>query len=914
MDGSDPDLARFDENPAEQEGGEEEDMDNDVTDSHDLATTQDVDGGPLQIEVEDTVTDMNGEEEEGVSETPYKIPEGLLEMVPEGMLQSETMQKIVQMQLDIIREDYERVEEFESTYTEQVVETTMGTTADRSTKGGSKDEPTKPAEKSAETAKKEPEPKAAEPPKKEPQKKETEQSKKEPSKENPEKKVPPKKESENKPAEVKKEQPGQKDAAPKANPATTPVKKDAKEEEKADAGRLGTGTSSEEVLGAAAKKFGAKAEPAKKDEKPLGAAKSPGIKKAPAGAKPGEEFHFETSKEALTEAERQKKKQKELEEMLKKALEEARLAEEEARRLAELEARRKREEEERKRREEEERKRREEEERRKREEAERKRKEEEERKRREAEEKKRREEEERRRKEEEERKRREEEERKRREEEERKRREEEEARRKKEEEEARRRREEEMKKKAEEEAKRKSQLADPSQRWQRLRDEKLGTDSSTDPRLQRVRMREEAADESRRRTRSEDEAVVHATEQARRAAKLAARKTARERRARMPGRQPLVRSITNVPANEKVAREYLNYLLEDLNRRAPHQRIRAGAAMYEKDESRQYIPPALKSKDEFKRLNAKCKNEDSVDILLDDAIVDDVERKHRSSVIDRVLDFLKTHMPVPATEIILGGSIGQGTAAPSYAAVQIVVLSDDFPKGGHEMWLPSAVVAYRKILEKAALEEGQLPDLTFVGHSQTTLQFMVEDVDVDMYFTHEWGDTEHDYDHLYREAMMIRETKARNCYAISAVRRQNAWVAGLPEVVKDVVRMVKNWRNCVDWGEKKKRPNSYLLTLMVHKAYEEACRFTEDVNEAPMEEDILKEFINLSQKLDRAIGRVTWNDYYDPELYRVEHISRLPVVQDPAMPAFNVGETMESWNMMRHEAWIWGQSLGILKL
>ncbi|XP_019633309.1 PREDICTED: trichohyalin-like isoform X4 [Branchiostoma belcheri] len=810
IDGSDPDLARFDENPAEQEGGEEEDMDNDVTDSHDLATTQDFDGGPLEIEVEDTVTDMNGEEEEGVSETPYKIPEGLLEMVPEGMLQSETMQKIVQMQLDIIREDYERVEEFESTYTEQVVETTMGTTT--------------------------------------------------------------------------------------------------------DAGRLGTGTSSEEVLGAAAKKFGAKAEPAKKDEKPLGAAKSPGIKKAPAGAKPGEEFHFETSKEALTEAERQKKKQKELEEMLKKALEEARLAEEEARRLAELEARRKREEEERKRREEEERKRREEEERRKREEAERKRKEEEERKRREAEEKKRREEEERRRKEEEERKRREEEERKRREEEERKRREEEEARRKKEEEEARRRREEEMKKKAEEEAKRKSQLADPSQRWQRLRDEKLGVDSSTDPRLQRVRMREEAADESRRRTRSEDEAVVHATEQARRAAKLAARKTARERRARMPGRQPLVRSITNVPANEKVAREYLNYLLEDLNRRAPHQRIRAGAAMYEKDESRQYIPPALKSKDEFKRLNAKCKNEDSVDILLDDAIVDDVERKHRSSVIDRVLDFLKTHMPVPATEIILGGSIGQGTAAPSYAAVQIVVLSDDFPKGGHEMWLPSAVVAYRKILEKAALEEGQLPDLTFVGHSQTTLQFMVEDVDVDMYFTHEWGDTEHDYDHLYREAMMIRETKARNCYAISAVRRQNAWVAGLPEVVKDVVRMVKNWRNCVDWGEKKKRPNSYLLTLMVHKAYEEACRFTEDVNEAPMEEDILKEFINLSQKLDRAIGRVTWNDYYDPELYRVEHISRLPVVQDPAMPAFNVGETMESWNMMRHEAWIWGQSLGILKL
>ncbi|XP_066284344.1 axoneme-associated protein mst101(2)-like isoform X2 [Branchiostoma lanceolatum] len=822
-------------------------------------------------------------------------------MVPEGMLQSEgmseTMQKIVQMQLDIIREDYERVEEYESTYEEKMSMSTLESTADKSTKDGSKDVPTKTVEESVEVAKKETE--AAEP-----AKKETEQSKKEPdtkapepSQKEPEKKVPEpsKKEPEKKAADVADKEPEKKETGSKASPAT-PVDSDTKDEK---------------VLGAAAKKFGAKAEPAKKDEKPSGAKSGLGLKKGPAGAKPGEEFHFETSKEALTEAEKQKKKQKELEEMLKKALEEARIAEEEARRLAELEARRKREEEERKRREEEERKRKEEEERKKREEAERKRKEEEERKRREEEERKRREEEERRRKEEEERKKREEEERKRREEEERKRREEEEARRKKEEEEARRRREEEMKRKAEEEAKRKSQLADPSQRWQRLRDEKLGTDSAsgTDPRLQRVRMREEA---SRRRT--EDEQVTHATEQASRAAKLAARKTARERRARMPGRQPLVRSITNVAANEKVAREYLNYLLEDLNRRAPHQRIRAGAAMYDKDESRQYIPPALKTKDEFKRLNAKCKNEDSVDILLDDAIVDDVERKHRSSVIDRVLDFLKTHMPVPATEIILGGSIGQGTAAPSYAAVQIVILSDDFPKGGHEMWLPSAVVAYRKILEKAALEEGQLPDLTFVGHSQTTLQFMVEDVDVDMYFTREWGDTDHDYDHLYREAMMIRDTKARNCYAISAVRRQNAWVAGLPELVKDVVRMVKNWRNCVDWGEKKKRPNSYLLTLMVHKAYEEACRFTESIGDTPLEEDILREFINMTQKLDRAIGRVTWNDYYDPELYRVEHISRLPVVQDPAMPAFNVGETMESWNMMRHEAWIWGQSLGILKL
>ncbi|XP_078595199.1 uncharacterized protein LOC144872674 isoform X4 [Branchiostoma floridae x Branchiostoma japonicum] len=873
IDGLDPDLAGFDEKS--KEGGE----------------------GANEFEEEDV-------EEEEVSETPYMIPEGLHDMIPEGMIESETMQKVVQMQLDIIREDYERVEEYESTYEERVATVVLGTTADKSTKGGSKEDPTKPVEKSVEAAKKEADTESTEPAVKETEKKETEPSKKgpetkatEPSKKEPEKKVP----------EPSKKEPENKDAGPKANPAA-PVDGDAKKEEKADAEKS-TGTS-EEVLGAAAKKFGAKAEPAKKDEKPKS---SLGLKKAPAGAKPGEEFHFETSKEALTEAEKQKKKQKELEEMLKKALEEARLAEEEARRLAELEARRKREEEERKRREEEERKRREEEERRKKEEAERKRKEEEERKRREEEERKRREEEERRRKEEEERKRREEEERKRREEEERKRREEEEARRKKEEEEARRRREEEMKKKAEEEAKRKSQLADPSQRWQRLRDEKLGADAGTDPRLQRVRMREEA-DEARRRKRTEDEEVTHATEQARRAAKLAARKTARERRARMPGRQPLVRSITNVAANEKVAREYLNYLLEDLNRRAPHQRIRAGAAMYEKDESRQYIPPALKTKDEFKRLNAKCKNEDSVDILLDDAIVDEVERKHRSSVIDRVLDFLKTHMPVPATEIILGGSIGQGTAAPSYAAVQIVVLSDDFPKGGHEMWLPSAVVAYRKILEKAALEEGQLPDLTFVGHSQTTLQFMVEDVDVDMYFTREWGDTDHDYDHLYREAMMIRDTKARNCYAISAVRRQNAWVAGLPELVKDVVRMVKNWRNCVDWGEKKKRPNSYLLTLMVHKAYEEACRFTESIGDTPLEEDILREFINLTQKLDRAIGRVTWNDYYDPELYRVEHISRLPVVQDPAMPAFNVGETMESWNMMRHEAWIWGQSLGILKL
>ena len=39
--------------------------------------------------------------------------------------------------------------------------------------------------------------------------------------------------------------------------------------------------------------------------------------------------------------------------------------------------------------------------------------------------------------------------------------------------------------------------------------------------------------------------------------------------------------------------------------------------------------------------------------------------------------------------------------------------------------------------------------------------------------------------------------------------------------VKEIIKVVKHWRNCIQWKKTAYRPNSYLLSLLVIKAAED---------------------------------------------------------------------------------------------
>ena len=55
--------------------------------------------------------------------------------------------------------------------------------------------------------------------------------------------------------------------------------------------------------------------------------------------------------------------------------------------------------------------------------------------------------------------------------------------------------------------------------------------------------------------------------------------------------------------------------------------------------------------------------------------------------------------------------------------------------------------------------------------------------------------------------------------------------------------MVKNWRNLMDWTGWKWRPSSYLLSLLMVRAYETACHAAE--GSLPSSKSILRHFVKL---------------------------------------------------------------------
>ena len=56
---------------------------------------------------------------------------------------------------------------------------------------------------------------------------------------------------------------------------------------------------------------------------------------------------------------------------------------------------------------------------------------------------------------------------------------------------------------------------------------------------------------------------------------------------------------------------------------------------------------------------------------------------------------------------------------------------------------------------------------------------------------------------------------------------------------------IKHWRNTVDWDGWKCRPSSYLLSLLIVRAYENACLATE--GNLPTSKDVLIRFVKLVQ-------------------------------------------------------------------
>ncbi|XP_076822448.1 uncharacterized protein LOC143468872 isoform X1 [Clavelina lepadiformis] len=279
--------------------------------------------------------------------------------------------------------------------------------------------------------------------------------------------------------------------------------------------------------------------------------------------------------------------------------------------------------------------------------------------------------------------------------------------------------------------------------------------------------------------------------------------------------------------------------------------------------------------------------------------------------------FIEAKAAIHVSGVITSGSLGTNTTCSNRWDVDFVLLSSDLPRIGHVMWMPSFVVALAKMLEEGAIE-GKLPDCSNFTYTNYSVQFKHKDVEVDILPAYDWQH-EGGFDALYEELLRQRTSENLTWFCPAAAQRQKLFIKEQPDQVKDLIMVIKFWRNAADWNERKWRPTSYLLALLLIRAYENACHVVE--GSLPSNKTVMKSFVKLILSTGNprpAPMRIAWSRFYDPKDYNIEYSGSMsgecpPIVQDPANPANNVAETPVSWLPFRRMLEAWAHDLGLME-
>lgn len=290
--------------------------------------------------------------------------------------------------------------------------------------------------------------------------------------------------------------------------------------------------------------------------------------------------------------------------------------------------------------------------------------------------------------------------------------------------------------------------------------------------------------------------------------------------------------------------------------------------------------------------------------LLLEARPSPVDMAKQREIVNTLVKFLKQRLPVRVTEVVEFGSLGSGTCTSSRMDVDLLVYSPDVPSEGQERWMPSLLHAVSNVFQNASANPDpyhQLPDCSYFTTTPYAVQFTCGGVDVDIMISFDWNSRESGGANAIYDVSCKQTTHSgRRWCSLATARLLKQFIADQSNEVKEIIKVVKHWRNCIQWRKVTHRPSSTLISLLTVKAAEE----TKSYEMKPVLEK-LGSYV-LAPELS-----LSWSTYYLSEKYPVEFDPPTPLVRDPTNPGFNVAETLPYWGQFRSEYVQWMRGLGM---
>ena len=281
--------------------------------------------------------------------------------------------------------------------------------------------------------------------------------------------------------------------------------------------------------------------------------------------------------------------------------------------------------------------------------------------------------------------------------------------------------------------------------------------------------------------------------------------------------------------------------------------------------------------------------------------------------IEQIIEFCQTSLPFRVSRVAKGGSLGHDTATKSRSDIDLVLYSEDLPKTGHARWLPSIITALASLLKDAqkmlTKAEKPLPKLTLISTTQYSVQFTVGDLDVDLIPCYDWRN-DYSSSNLYQT---IKEERPMDYiwYLSAACEKESDFIRKQPIKIKDMIRMVKHWRNGILWKDQFHRPSSLLLSLLVIGAHEDMVKKGVS-NLLITPEAMLQRLTEMIQRKHEL--RLEWSTHYSESTRGMFPMKTCPVVRNPSNPSDNVAETgLQNWTQFPGEFTRWAHFIGVVK-
>eukprot|EP00794_Sanderia_malayensis_P014182 gene14182-15661_t len=259
------------------------------------------------------------------------------------------------------------------------------------------------------------------------------------------------------------------------------------------------------------------------------------------------------------------------------------------------------------------------------------------------------------------------------------------------------------------------------------------------------------------------------------------------------------------------------------------------------------------------------------------------------------------------------GSYGQDTVTRLKTEVDVVVfvkgeLESKLSNGDTQACLNSFIEVLKSKDESESGSSGAVSNVCFknfqIKHNMLQCNGINGDgTNVNIYPTKNWFESG-GYDAIY-EASNGLTNDALGCFIIATSERQTRFIKNQDEQCKDLIRIVKRWRDGIGWQDNSNRPSSYVISLLVIHAYSLLNNLSIAKTQMFLKEVLIEVGFLLEEKENL---RIEWDTFYELEDYPAIHTAMTSFIRDPVLPSRNVATEITDWTQFESEfkSWVTG--------